>query len=233
MNTPSSKRFHLAALILARGGSKGIPMKNLTDVAGKPLFVWVLQAAQDSKAFDRIWVSTDHKDIASVAKKYGAEIHIRSTEVSQDHSTSMESTLEFMSQHPEIDAIGLLQATTPCVQPGHLRTAGAMIRDHNYDSAFSVVRKHYFRWKERYSTDETTEPLNFDPRNRKRRQDWPGELCENGGFYFAKKHLLKEGVFQGGKMTYIEMGEEHSLDINSPFDLLLAEQVVKKLVAVS
>ncbi|KAI5620696.1 N-acylneuraminate cytidylyltransferase A isoform X1 [Silurus asotus] len=68
---------------------------------------------------------------------------------------------------------------------------------HGYDSVFSVVRRHHFRWKEK-KKGEATEPLNLNPSRRPRRQDWNGELCENGSFYFATKDLINKGLLQVG-----------------------------------
>uniref|UniRef100_H2YJB3 N-acylneuraminate cytidylyltransferase n=1 Tax=Ciona savignyi TaxID=51511 RepID=H2YJB3_CIOSA len=224
--TNSDKNFHIAALVLARGGSKGIPMKNIKKVGGIPLIGWVLRAAKDSNAFDSIWVSTDNHVISNVASQYGASIHRRSQEVSQDHTSSMETTQEFLKEHKEIDAIGLLQATTPCIQPSQLSEAANKIRFGCFDSVFSVVRHHRLRWQE-VGPGGVTKPLNFDPANRPRRQDWSGELCENGGFYFATTALIQKGSFQGGKVGYQEMSKEQSVEVDTPLDLTLAEYMVK------
>ncbi|XP_078490454.1 cytidine monophospho-N-acetylneuraminic acid synthetase [Ciona intestinalis] len=228
MEQSSSAVNHLAALILARGGSKGIPMKNIVNVGGLPLICWVLRAAIDSNAFDSIWVSTDNDEVAEVASSYEVvNIHRRSDEVSKDNTSSMESTEEFLKYHSEIDAIGLLQATTPCIQPSQLVSAAEMIKFGGFDSVFSVVRRHFFRWKE-VEQGEVTHPLNFDPSHRPRRQDWAGELCENGGFYFAKTSVIRKGLFQGGRTGYQEMPLEHSVDIDTPFDLVVADYVINK-----
>ncbi|XP_075362728.1 N-acylneuraminate cytidylyltransferase isoform X2 [Mycteria americana] len=166
---------HLAALVLARGGSKGIPLKNIKLLAGVPLIGWVLRAASDAGVFHSIWVSTDHDEIEKVAKQFGAQVHRRSPEVSQDSSTSLEAIREFLNHHHE---------------------------------------------------NKMTEPQNLNPAKRYRRQDWPGELYENGSFYFAKRHLIEKGYLQGGKMAYYEMRAEHSVDIDIDIDWPIAEQRV-------
>ncbi|XP_038011058.1 N-acylneuraminate cytidylyltransferase isoform X2 [Motacilla alba alba] len=166
---------HLAALVLARGGSKGIPLKNIKLLAGVPLIGWVLRAAIDAGVFHSVWVSTDHDEIEKVAKQFGAQVHRRSPEVSQDSSTSLEAITEFLNHHHE---------------------------------------------------NKMTEPQNLNPAKRYRRQDWPGELYENGSFYFAKRHLIEKGYLQGGKMAYYEMRAEHSVDIDIDIDWPIAEQRV-------
>ncbi|KAM9468284.1 N-acylneuraminate cytidylyltransferase A [Clarias gariepinus] len=232
-NHPSKKRKrgveqkrHIAAVILARGGSKGIPLKNIKLLAGVPLIGWVLRAAGDSGVFDSIWVSTDHDEIERVAQNWGAEIHRRSPEVSKDTSTSLETLQEFSRLHPEVDVICNIQATSPCLHPHHLKEAVEKITKQGFESVFSVVRRHHFRWQEIKGEIKCTCALNLDPCKRPRRQDWDGELCENGSFYFATKDLVTKGLLQGGEMCYFEMQPEYSVDIDVDIDWPVAEQRV-------
>ncbi|XP_040039124.2 N-acylneuraminate cytidylyltransferase A isoform X2 [Gasterosteus aculeatus] len=219
---------HVAALILARGGSKGIPLKNIKMLAGVPLLGWVLRAAVDSKKFSSVWVSTDHDEIEKVARAWGAQVHRRSPEVSKDSSSSLDTIQEFCRLNPEVDFVCHIQATSPCLHPFHLTEALEMITEQGYDSVFAVVRRHHFRWQEvNKASGELTRPLNLDPLNRPRRQDWDGELCENGSFYFSTRHcIMNEGLLQGGKVAYYEMKAEYSVDIDVDIDWPVAEQRV-------
>ncbi|RXN36085.1 N-acylneuraminate cytidylyltransferase-like protein [Labeo rohita] len=219
----------IVALILARGGSKGIPLKNIKILAGVPLIGWVIRAALDSGVFDSVWVSTDHDEIERVAKAWGAEVHRRSPEVSKDTSSSLETIQEFTKEHTDVGVICNIQATSPCLHPCHLKEAVEYITKDGCDSVFSVVRRHHFRWQEVKEGDcQCTTPLNLDPAHRPRRQDWPGELCENGSFYFATRKLIEKGFLQDGKMKYFEMKPEHSVDIDVDIDWPVAEQRVLK-----
>ncbi|KAF2975683.1 hypothetical protein EK904_014154, partial [Melospiza melodia maxima] len=174
-----------------------------------------------------IWVSTDHDEIEKVAKQFGAQVHRRSPEVSQDSSTSLEAITEFLNHHREVDIVGNIQATSPCLHPSDLIKVADMIQKEGFDSVFSVVRRHQFRWSEvKKGENKMTEPQNLNPAKRYRRQDWPGELYENGSFYFAKRHLIEKGYLQGGKMAYYEMRAEHSVDIDIDIDWPIAEQRV-------
>ncbi|XP_042372319.1 N-acylneuraminate cytidylyltransferase-like, partial [Plectropomus leopardus] len=129
----------------------------------------------------------------------------------------------------EVDVICNIQATSPCLHPFHLREALEMITLQGFDSVFSVVRRHHFRWKEvKKGSGELTEPLNLDPANRPRRQDWDGELCENGSFYFTTRDLVNGGILQGGKVAYYEMMPEYSVDIDVDIDWPVAEQRVRR-----
>ncbi|XP_029382251.1 N-acylneuraminate cytidylyltransferase A isoform X2 [Echeneis naucrates] len=219
---------HIAALVLARGGSKGIPLKNIKMLAGVPLIGWVLRAAVDSEMFDSVWVSTDHDEIEKVAKSWGAKVHRRSPQVSRDSSSSLETIQEFVQLNPEVDVICHIQATSPCLHPFHIKEALEMILLEGFDSVFSVVRRHQFRWEEvKKGTGKLTRPFNLDPVNRPRRQDWSGELCENGSFYFGTRELIKsEGCLQGRKVCYYEMLPEYSVDIDVDIDWPVAEQRV-------
>ncbi|MEQ2264174.1 hypothetical protein XENORESO_021696, partial [Xenotaenia resolanae] len=172
-----------------------------------------------------VWVSTDHDKIEKVAKSWGAKVHRRSQEVSRDCSTSLETIKEFLEKNPYVTVICNIQATSPCLHPSHLQEALKKITEEGFDSVFSVVRRHQFRWKEvkkgsesnklltfrmNYILpslthsgfdsavgDQCTQPENLDPRNRPRRQDWNGELHENGSFYFATTDLIvKKGCLQ-------------------------------------
>ncbi|XP_022092404.1 N-acylneuraminate cytidylyltransferase-like [Acanthaster planci] len=227
---PSSvkRKGHFAALILARGGSKGIKLKNIKLLAGQPLISWVLRAAIDSEEFDSVWVSTDHDEIARISEEWGAKVHRRSAEVSHDASTSIETVQEFLKYHPEVELVGQIQCTSPCLQPWHLQGPARMIRNEGYDSVFAVSRNHLLRWKEVKKAGEQTEAENFNPARRPRRQDWSGQLCENGSFYFATRELLESGLFQGGRIGYFEMGPEYSIDIDTDIDWPIAEQRVIK-----
>uniref|UniRef100_A0A3Q4M229 N-acylneuraminate cytidylyltransferase n=1 Tax=Neolamprologus brichardi TaxID=32507 RepID=A0A3Q4M229_NEOBR len=215
-----NQKRHVAALILARGGSKGIPLKNIKPLAGVPLMGWVLRAAVDSEVFDRYVIK-------KVAEAWGAQVHQRSSEVSRDSTSSLETIQEFLEYHNEVDIVCNIQATSPCLHPFDVREALKKITEDGYDSVFSVVRRHQFRWKEVDElSDEKTEAINLDPANRPRRQDWPGELCENGSFYFTTKDLIKTGQLQGGKSIYYEMLPEFSVDIDGDIDWPVAEQRV-------
>ncbi|XP_056298282.1 N-acylneuraminate cytidylyltransferase A [Pseudoliparis swirei] len=219
---------HVSALILARGGSKGIHLKNIKLLAGVPLLGWVVRAAVDSEMFDSVWVSTDHDDIEKVAKSWGAKVHRRSPGVSKDSSTSLETIQEFVRINPEIGVVCNIQATSPCLHPFHLKEALEMITQQGFDSVFSVVRRHQFRWQEvKKGSGEETKPLNLDPAGRPRRQDWDGELCENGSFYFTTAdNVLTRGLLQGGAVAYYEMLPEYSVDIDVDIDWPVAEQRV-------
>ncbi|KAI4903963.1 hypothetical protein NFI96_026413, partial [Prochilodus magdalenae] len=174
-----------------------------------------------------VWVSTDHDEIARVAKLWGAQVIRRSPEVSKDSSSSLETIQEFLKLRPEVDIVCHIQATSPCLHPYHIKEALQMITDEGYDYVFSVVRRHQFRWSE-VKREEGKNPtaLNINTAKRPRRQDWPGEICENGSFYFSKREILENGYQQLGRTVYYEMLPEHSVDIDVDIDWPVAEERV-------
>ncbi|KAG7233153.1 hypothetical protein INR49_007120 [Caranx melampygus] len=127
------QRRHVAA--------KGIPLKNIKMLAGVPLIGWVLRAAANCDRFNSIWVSTDHDEIEKVAKTWGP----RST---AGAPRSPKTRPRLWRPSRKVDVICHIQATSPCLPPYHIREALDMILEQGYDSVFSVVRRHQFRWQE-------------------------------------------------------------------------------------
>ena len=257
---PRKRPLHVAGLILARGGSEGIPLKNLAPLGDKPLLEWALGAMLNFGGFDSLWVSTDHAAIATCATSLGSLVFARSPRFATSTSPSIEAVNEFLHSHPEVDVVALVQCTSPFLRPGKkdinpkqgllvpciifskdkesgqqrvvvaefLAEAYRLMVEENYDSVFSVCRSKRFRWSEKSKSNSSTSALNFDPSARPRRQEWTGDLVENGMFYFAKRDLLlSTGRLQGGrKCTYVEVDAKLSLEIDSSLDLALAQQII-------
>ncbi|CAG0890195.1 unnamed protein product [Darwinula stevensoni] len=227
-----------------KGGSKGILKKNIQPMAGHPLLAWAVHAAKSvlrlfspppphlstiahkfGMRFDSVWVSTDEEEIGEVAREYGACVHWRDPQTATDSSSSLSATREFLQKHPEVTVVCLIQATSPMVLPKYLEEACDLILKGNWDSVFSVTRLHKFIWKE-VSKGQATEPVNFDPMQRPRRQDWPGMLVENGMFYMSSSQGILSSSFQSGRVTYVEVPAELSLEVDTPYEFLLAEETI-------
>ncbi|XP_045030767.1 N-acylneuraminate cytidylyltransferase A isoform X3 [Daphnia magna] len=212
--------MHVAGLILARGGSKGIRLKNLALLKGTPLLLWSLKTMSQSRGLTSIWVSSDHDDILELAHQNGAQIHRRSAESSSDGASSLDAINEFLDSHSaatnvlppgptalEVDVVALIQCTSPFVRVAHLNEALAKMTSGCYDSVFSVTRSHSLRWTQLEPNEtevdvantEEIRAVNFDPHCRPKRQDWNGDLVENGAFYLSSVQLLRRGLIQGGK----------------------------------
>ncbi|CAG0886900.1 unnamed protein product [Cyprideis torosa] len=171
-----------------------------------------------------VWVSTDNEAIAAVAKAYGAQVHWRAPYTATDTASSLLAIREFLGYHPEVDYVAYVQTTSPMARPDFLQEACQKIYE-GWDAVFSVQRLHKFTWKET-TGDEVTEPLNFNPAKRPRRQEWGGMMIENGMFYFSKASIVMKDHYQTGRVTYIEIPPEYSIEIDAPFELHLAEQSI-------
>lgn len=175
--------------MLARGGSKGIPLKNIAQLNGKTLLQRTLEAIHSSKSFQQVWVSTDHPLIAKEATLFNASVFRRSEEFARDETASIDSVKEFLTAHPEINRIALVQCTSPFISAEYLQ--GAVHKFASHECVFSVRRSHEFRWRKEDTSGQIL-PINLDPFKRARRQDWDGELVENGMFYLATRDLIMD-----------------------------------------
>lgn len=130
----------IVALILARGGSKGIPLKNLSIISGITLLGRALRIIKNSKLFDDIWVSTDNWSIAYEANFYHVNVHMRHESVSRDETTSLESIVEFLNGHRYVDNIALIQCTSVFIREKYLQLAVEYFQNQSIDCVFSVTR---------------------------------------------------------------------------------------------
>ncbi|XP_028174489.1 uncharacterized protein LOC114363071 isoform X2 [Ostrinia furnacalis] len=181
-----------AVLILARGGSKGVRLKNLQRVGGLTLLSRAIATAK-SAGLDDVTVSTDHPLIALEALRNGAAIFHRSPITAVDCAPSIWGAAEFIGKRLDVTVLVLLQATSPFLSPIRLKDA---VKNINYPIPYDCVfsaHSYKLRWKQLGSTFS---PINFDVFARPRRQDWGGDLIETGAFYISKRHLIESGLFQ-------------------------------------
>jgi len=214
------------AIIPARGGSKGIPRKNLQVLGGRPLLAYSIEQARKTPAIDRVVVSTDDPEIAGVAMENGAEVVWRPMEISGDCATS-ESALLHALDHlrtkedydPEL--VVFLQATSPLRQPDDIQNAITQLNVAGADSLFSACRVHGFIWRQ---DGQRLSSLSYDYGNRQRRQDLSEDLMENGSIYVFKPWVLRQCNNRlGGKITVYRMHVLESLQVDEPGDLELME----------
>jgi len=210
--------MNIKTIILARGGSKGIPNKNITNINGKPLLSYTIKTTIGSIAND-VWVSTDCKNIAFVAKQYGAKVIDRPKEISGDKNKSEEALIHF-ANNIDFDILVFIQPTSPLLLPEDINKGLSMMAD--YDSIFSVYKEH---WIPRWNMDKS--PDNWNMNDRPMRQDMPAKYVENGAFYITtKKSLLDSKLRYSGKIGMVEMPFYRSFQIDTMEDL----ELIKKLL---
>ncbi|XP_060657361.1 N-acylneuraminate cytidylyltransferase A [Drosophila nasuta] len=219
---PSCNDNDLHALILARGGSKGIKDKNMVEIDGLSLLSRTILTIRNSSCFQHIWVSTDDKKIAMEAEKYGARVHIRPPHYARDESSSIEAVMEFLEVHSKVQNFSLFQCTSVFLRENYIQEAVEKFQTH--DCVFAVKRIHYLRWK---MVDDKILPVGFNAEARPRRQDWSGDLVEAGMFYFSKRKLAMKGIFQNEKCSVVEIAPEDGLEIDSYRDLTVARSIIK------
>lgn len=224
--------MRLLAIIPARGGSKGVPRKNIRLLAGRPLIAHSITAARVAASVDRVVVSTEDAEIAAVARQWGAEVVERPAALARDDSPTLDSLRHAVAvleaadgYHP--DAVLTLQPTSPLRTARHIDEAAALFAgDTLADSLVSCVAvPHIFHPRSVMRRDGAgyLVPYLNDPQP-SRRQDKEPVLARNGAaVYITRTERLADFVF-GGKLIAYMMDEASSLDIDTEADLALAEQ---------
>lgn len=223
-----------AAIILARGGSKGIPRKNLVDLCGKPLLVWSIESALASREVMSVWVSSEDKEILEVARGAGAQIIERPDDLASDSASSEAGWLHAVGEvERRSGPLGLvvgLQATSPLREGADIDKAVADYRAQGCNSLLSVEAVDDFLvWVPDAETGYTS--LNYDFRNRGRRQDRQHQYHENGSIYVFPPGILREyGNRLSGRIGISVMPGWKSFQIDGPDDLILCEAVMRRFM---
>lgn len=212
------------AFIPLRYGSKGIPMKNIKLIAGKPLCAWVIESACQSNVFDEIYISTDSEAIAKVVQSLGLSVKVimRPLELATDEATTESAILHF-ANNVDFDVVATVQATSPLTEPKDFKNATLLFSRDNLDSLLSGVRIKRFIW------DEKGVPLNYNPVNRPRRQEFKGSILENGAFYLTHRDILMKTKSRlGGVIGIYEMPDETSIELDESEDWNIVENLLKE-----
>ncbi|OHA14310.1 MAG: hypothetical protein A2909_02190 [Candidatus Tagabacteria bacterium RIFCSPLOWO2_01_FULL_39_11] len=217
----------ILTVIPARGGSKGVPRKNIKMLGDFPLFVWTLKVA--GKAGDvltKIVVSTEDEEIAEVARKYGGEVVARPAELAQDSTKSepvLTHALEVLeSAGGKYDAVLLLSPTNPFRDPKFIREAADLFSTGKFDTIVGLKPVYKYSYDAKKNGEAT--PLYEKRANRQERKPvW----LENGALYLASAKLVRNGEIFGKKIGFVMMDELSSVNIDESVDFLYADSIVK------
>ncbi len=221
--------MHTVAVIPARGGSKGVPLKNLREVAGRPLMAYAIDACLEAASVDRTVVSTDHDDIARVAEQIGAEVpFLRPAEFAGDLVTldpviyHAVTTLEERNGVP-IDVVLTVQPTCPLVRPESIDRSVQTLIDGGYDSVIMLKEIRHMYWRR---TNGKFEPL-FE--KRANRQELEPLYSETGAVFASRRSIITPENRLGTDIGHVIGSEEEAIDIDTEIDLRLAELVIERL----
>lgn len=224
------------AIIPARGGSKRIPHKNITEFCGKPMIAWTIQAAKDSGLFDRVLVSTDDQRIAEVSKTWGAEVPFLRASFADDHTPVSEATASALQQamnHWQESYASVTQLMANCP----LRTADditqAVTQFEAQDRSFQISCFKYGWmnpwWAVKLGPEGHPERL-FPETAGKRSQDLPELFCPTGAIWIARADLLlKTKTFYGPNHVFEPMSWESAVDIDDYDDMRFAEALSQRV----
>lgn len=235
----------ILGIITARGGSKGIPGKNIKPLLGKPLIAYTIDAAKESGVIDRLILSTDDEAIAEVAKQYGCEVpFMRPADIADDkaaHLPVLQHAVKALEEKDgyKPDYVLLLQPTSPLRQASHIKEAVELIQKSGADSVLSVAEiPENYHYKKAMTVNEAGVlrlVKDGDPIYNRiaRRQELEKNYWSVGSIYLFKTSLLFDQVkpnFYGEKTLPYVIDAKYVSDINVPADWDVAEQALKRLV---
>lgn len=219
------------AIIPARGGSKGVPRKNLREVGGIPLITRTVQTACQAQTLERVYITTDDDEIARVGQQAGARTIRRPDALASDTASSegaLLHALDTLEAAGEVlpDILVFLQCTSPFTRSLDIDGAVRLLSETGASCAITGSRSHGFLWSR--NPDGHLTGVNHDGANRQRRQDRPVEFLENGAVYALRvSDFRREKRRFCGPVVICEMPAERSLEIDSPADLEIAQRLAQ------
>lgn len=215
------------AIIPARGGSKGIPKKNIRLLSGKPLISYSILNALSCNIIDDVFVSTDSTEIADVAKNYGAETIERADGLSEDKVTLDPVIYDAVLRIEKLkgytyDYVITMQPTSPLLKPQSLSTAFNEMLEKSFDCMISVVNKPHLARK---LQEGKLEPAYSERLNR---QELPPNYLETGAFVISKRSLLTPETRMAGALSVFPITDDEGIDIDDKNDWILSETLLNR-----
>lgn len=201
----------ILGLIPARGGSKGVPRKNIKEIYGKPLIAWTIEKAKAAKLLDKIVVSTDDDEIAEVARNYGADVLIRPAHLASDTASTQDVMVHALKNYPA-DILVLLQPTSPCRRDGLIDECINDFTANEYDSLATGFMCSYKEY------GQNTLP----------RQQIQGFFYDDGNVYVIKASNILNGDRYGKKIGRKFVSRYENAEIDDEFDFWLLEKILEK-----
>ncbi len=222
---------NVLAIIPARGGSKGVPNKNIIEVSGNPLISWTIDAAKKAKCITRLILSSDDSNIIKIASDFGCDTpFIRPNELARDNSSSTDVVLHALRQIPNFEYVMLLQPTSPLRTSQHIDEAFDLLLSSNADSCVSIAPlSKSINWMYYQNDNKKISPVVSVDQRETRRQDIQMPFVLNGAIYIMKtSNFIENKSFLTKNMVGYEMSKENSLDIDSHEDL----ETFKRLIGI-
>lgn len=232
------------AFIPVRGGSKSIPLKNIKLLNGKPLVYWTANSAQQAECIDKLIIATDSSEIKQTVLNFGfdkLEVYDRNSENATDTSSTESVMLEYINKSNlrEDDLFFLIQATSPMLKAEHIDGMYKTFTENDADSMFTGVVEKQFKWVKQKHPCPAEEglgegaiflqPINYDYRNRPRRQDFEGVVAETGACYInSVGNIKREKCRLSGKISFYELPSYTSYEIDEPSDWIIVEELMKR-----
>lgn len=215
-------------IIPARGGSRRVPRKNLRPLAGKPLLAYCIAAARSSRRLTAVVVSTDSAEIARHAATHGIDPQgLRPAGLARDASpvsgALRDALVKFERSHPPVDAVVLLQPTSPLVTGRHIDQAIATFEARRADTVTSVRRARDHPWWIWTRSGATLRPWHTLQKMAAQRGELPEAYAENGAVMVIRRSLVARGVLYGSRVVPFLMDELASVDVDTPLDFAWAE----------
>lgn len=224
------------AVILARSGSKGLPDKNIKNMAGKPLLAYSIEAALESEMFDIVHVSTDSETYSDIAKKFGADVpFLRESSLASDNSSSWDAMRFVVEEYEKrgnvFDTVTLLQPTSPLRDVIDIKHAFKVFQDNDASSVVSVCEVDHSPLLCNNLPEDNSLNGFIDVDKVGRRQDMKTFYRINGAIYIQKTSALMNRETPYGEKSYAYiMDKSHSIDIDDKMDFLIAETIMKENV---
>lgn len=227
----------ILGIITARGGSKGVPGKNIKLLGNLPLLGYTANAACQSKLVHKTILSTDDAEIIQVAKQFKIEVpFVRPEHLATDTATSIavvQHAVEFMENKGEFyDAICLLQPTSPFREKGFIDAAIQKFIHAKTDSLISVLpvpHEYNPHWTFEENQNGTLKIATGEERIISRRQELPKAYHRDGSIYITKTEVIKKGSFYGDSMGFIENNPDFYVNIDTLKDWEIAEKILKQI----